>query len=60
MTWTRLKSPTHSTSLARLEGKIAISRLINHFPDLKLSDDNYEYMDTMVMRGVRNMSVELI
>jgi cytochrome P450 len=46
--------------LARLEGKIAISRLINHFPDLKLSDDNYEYMDTMVMRGVRNMSVELI
>jgi cytochrome P450 len=45
--------------LARLEGAIAISRLIERFPNLKLFDDQYEYMDTMVMRGVRNMSVEL-
>lgn len=45
--------------LARLEGKIAMARLIEHFPNLTLSDDEFEYMDTMVMRGVRNMSVEL-
>jgi cytochrome P450 len=46
--------------LARLEGKIAMARLIEHFPNLTLSDDEFEYMDTMVMRGVRNMSVELV
>jgi len=46
--------------LARLEGKIAMARLIEHFPNMTLSDDKYEYMDTMVMRGVRNMSVELL
>ena len=45
--------------LARLEGKIAMARLIEHFPNLTLSDDEFEYMDTMVMRGVRNMSVKL-
>ena len=45
--------------LARLEGKIAMARLIKHFPNLRLSDSECEYMDTMVMRGVRNMSVEL-
>ena len=46
--------------LARLEGKIAMARLIEHFPNLTLSDNECEYMDTMVMRGVRNMSVELV
>ncbi|MEH6515235.1 MAG: cytochrome P450 [Halioglobus sp.] len=45
--------------LARLEGKIAINRIIEQFPDLRLSGAGCEYMDTMVMRGVRNMMVEL-
>ncbi|MFT6958098.1 MAG: cytochrome P450 [Halieaceae bacterium] len=45
--------------LARLEGKIAISRIIEQFPNLRLSGAGCEYMDTMVMRGVRNMMVEL-
>jgi cytochrome P450 len=45
--------------LARLEGKIAINRIIEQFPNLRLSGTGCEYMDTMVMRGVRNMTVEL-
>lgn len=43
--------------LARLEGKIAIGSIIEKMPDLKLAADHYDYMDTMVMRGMRNMLV---
>ena len=43
--------------LARLEGKIAITEIIRRLPDLTLSADHYPYMDTMIMRGVREMPV---
>mgnify|MGYP006163407363 CR=1 FL=1 len=46
--------------LARLEGKIAIQRIITHFPALQLKiGSECEYMDTLVMRGVRKMLVTL-
>lgn len=43
--------------LARLEGRIAIAEIIRRLPDLALSADHYPYMDTMIMRGVREMPV---
>lgn len=44
--------------LARLEGDVAISRVVRTLPNLKLAADHYDYMDTMVMRGVRTMAVK--
>ncbi|KPF82236.1 hypothetical protein IP83_11665 [Novosphingobium sp. AAP93] len=41
--------------LARAEGRIAISRLFARFPNLALASDTAEYMDTLTMRGVREM-----
>ncbi len=43
--------------LARMEGEVAIGEVIRRFPDLRLTADHYEYMDTLVMRGVRSMPV---
>jgi len=43
--------------LARLEGQIAISGVLNRLPGLALASRHYEYMDTMIMRGVREMPV---
>ena len=43
--------------LARLEGRVAIARLIEAMPNLQLASDRYDYMDTLVMRGVRTMPV---
>ncbi|NDH42172.1 MAG: cytochrome P450 [Gammaproteobacteria bacterium] len=43
--------------LARLEGQIAISGVLNRLPRLALASRHYEYMDTMIMRGVRKMPV---
>ena len=43
--------------LARLEGEVAISRALKALPDLALAQSSYDYMDTMVMRGVRQMPV---
>lgn len=43
--------------LARLEGRIAIARIIERMPGLELACDSYDYMDTLVMRGVRSMQV---
>ena len=43
--------------LARLEGDVAIASVIRQLPDLRLASDVYDYMDTMVMRGVRAMPV---
>lgn len=42
--------------LARLEGRIALSRALERFPRLKLVRP-VQYMDTLVMRGVREMHV---
>ncbi|MEM7465421.1 MAG: cytochrome P450 [Pseudomonadota bacterium] len=44
--------------LARLEGDVAIARVIRALPALSLVHDSYDYMDTMVMRGVREMAVK--
>jgi len=41
--------------LARAEGRIAISRLFARFPNVALASDTAEYMDTLTMRGVREM-----
>ena len=43
--------------LARLEGEVAIGKVIKALPTLSLARDHYDYMDTMVMRGVREMPV---
>lgn len=41
--------------LARAEGRIAITRLFARFPNLALASDTAEYMDTLTMRGMREM-----
>ena len=41
--------------LARAEGRIAITRLFARFPKVALASDTAEYMDTLTMRGVREM-----
>ncbi|MCZ6773329.1 MAG: cytochrome P450 [Proteobacteria bacterium] len=46
--------------LARLEGDVAIGAVIERMPSLKLARDSYDYMDTMVMRGVREMLVKQV
>lgn len=41
--------------LARAEARIAIDRLTRRFPRLAMATDKVEYMDTLIMRGVREM-----
>ncbi len=41
--------------LARAEGRIAITCLFARFPHVALATDAAEYMDTLTMRGVREM-----
>jgi cytochrome P450 len=41
--------------LARAEARIAISRLFQRFPDVAMATDKVDYMDTLTMRGVRDM-----
>ncbi|WP_416908616.1 MAG: cytochrome P450 [Polymorphobacter sp.] len=41
--------------LARSEARIAISRLLARFPNVKVADEDVTYMDTLTMRGVRAM-----
>lgn len=43
--------------LARLEGDVAIGRAIDQLSTLELAATEYDYMDTMVMRGARKMPV---
>jgi cytochrome P450 len=45
--------------LARLEGQIAIARVIERFPHMRLGAGPIHYMDTLVMRGVRSMHVHV-
>lgn len=41
--------------LARSEGRIAISRMLARFPNVAMETDDVTYMDTLTMRGVREM-----
>ncbi|WP_164155408.1 cytochrome P450 [Sandarakinorhabdus rubra] len=41
--------------LARAEARIAIGRLLARFPGLAMESDEVTYMDTLTMRGVRDM-----
>ncbi|KGE04962.1 cytochrome P450 [Pseudohaliea rubra] len=43
--------------LARLEGQVAIGEVLRRLPGLTLAAEEYDYMDTMIMRGVRSMPV---
>ena len=43
--------------LARLEGELAIGAALAAMPTLALTDDNCDYMDTLVMRGAWSMPV---
>jgi cytochrome P450 len=45
--------------LARLEGEIAIGEVLRRVPGLALARERYTYMDTLVMRGVREMPVTI-
>jgi cytochrome P450 len=41
--------------LARAEARIAVSRFFARFPNAAMASDTVEYMDTLTMRGVREM-----
>lgn len=45
--------------LARLEGQVAIGEVLRQLPGISLTAEGYDYMDTMVMRGVRSMPVQI-
>src|SRR5260221_5524887 len=45
--------------LARLEGTIAISMLVQRFPDLELAVDTPKYRPTYVLRGLESLPVTL-
>lgn len=45
--------------LARLEGQVAIGEVLRRLPGLALAEKSYDYMDTMIMRGVREMGVRI-
>jgi len=46
--------------LARLEGEVAIGAVVDRMPSLTVAQPNYDYMDTMVMRGVWSMPVRQV
>ncbi len=41
--------------LARAEARIAVDRVMRRFPRLAMATDTVEYMDTLIMRGLREM-----
>ena len=45
--------------LARLEGQVAIGEVLRRLPGITLAAEGYDYMDTMIMRGVRSMPVSI-
>lgn len=45
--------------LARLEGQVAIGEVLRRLPGITLATEGYDYMDTMIMRGVRSMPVRI-
>jgi len=45
--------------LSRLEGRIAIPALVRRFPDMKLVDDEADWRETAVLRGLNSLRVRL-
>jgi pimeloyl-[acyl-carrier protein] synthase len=45
--------------LARLEGQVALGTLARRFPDLDLATDDLNYRDHFVLRGLRELPVNL-
>jgi cytochrome P450 len=46
-------------SLARMEGRVALETLARRFPDAQLATDEFIYNDNFVLRGVRELPVQL-
>jgi cytochrome P450 len=46
-------------ALARVEGQVAISALAERFPDMQLATDHLEYRDHFVLRGLKELPVNL-
>jgi cytochrome P450 len=46
-------------SLARLEGQIALGRLVERFPNLELETTEPQYRDHFVLRGLRELRLGL-
>jgi cytochrome P450 len=44
--------------LARLEGRIAIARLVERLPELRLAEPDPPWNDSFVLRGLRRLPVE--
>jgi cytochrome P450 len=43
--------------LARLEGQIAIETLLRRLGDLRLADQQLDWLDSMILRGVKSLRV---
>ena len=43
--------------LARLEAKLALSRMVARFPELALAESRLEWLDSLVFRGMRRLRV---
>lgn len=43
--------------LARLEAQLAIPALLRRLPDLELSTDNLQWLDSLIFRGVKSLPV---
>jgi cytochrome P450 len=46
------------SALARLEGQIALSRLLNRLPNLRLADQQVEWQETVAVHGLKALKVE--
>ena len=46
-------------ALARLEGEVALGKLVRRFPRLELADPNPTYRDHLVLRGLRALPLKL-
>lgn len=45
--------------LARMEAQIALPKLLNRFPDMRLLGDRPAWIDSMIMRGLSELPIEL-
>jgi cytochrome P450 len=43
--------------LARLEGQIAVAALLRRLGDLRLADQELDWLDSMILRGVKSLKV---